>query len=87
MLVVVAVAVGRMAVVAAAAEGLAGQLLVGIVDSHWQHWVQTPVFQALISTRHTSEVEVDTGGENGNNRGCCAERARFPRSVIVLFGK
>ena len=32
---VVAVVGGRMAVVAAAAEGLAGQLLVGTVDSHW----------------------------------------------------
>ena len=82
---VVAVVVGRMAVVAAAVEGLAGQLLVGTVESHWRLLVQMPVFQALISTRHTSEV--DTEEENGNNRGCCAERAHFPRSVIVLFGK
>jgi len=33
---VVAVVVGRMAVVAAAVEGLAGQLLVGTVESHWR---------------------------------------------------
>lgn len=36
LVVVVAVVVGRMAVVAAAAEELAGQLLVGTADSHWQ---------------------------------------------------